>query len=160
MLCGDDTECYILCILLSVYDGMSLSNSKLKKPFSYDKWLLVDCNSHLCRRLPHLICFFSTTIHYSSSQIYLNMKSWLLRYLKYFDDICLSLADQFYVSQESNPVGCVPPACWPEGGSFMAHPLSSNLPHTTPPFHRTPLHSIPLHGTPLHSTTPIPCEQN
>ena len=46
MFCGDDTECYILCILLSVYDGMPLSNSELKKPFSYDKWLLVDCNSH------------------------------------------------------------------------------------------------------------------
>ena len=98
IFCGDETECYILCILFSVYDGMPLSNSELKKPFSYDKWLLVDCNSHSCQGLPHLIYLFSTTIHYSSSQIYLNMKSWLLRYLKYFDDIYLSQTDQFYAS--------------------------------------------------------------
>ena len=69
--------------------------------------------------------------------------------------------------QESIPVGCGPPACWPEGGSFTAprftdhppiswHSLHSTL-WTEPPWMNPPPgcnHLPPLDGTPFSAWNP------
>ena len=69
---------------------------------------------------------------------------------------------QTFGKQESIPVGCPPPVCWPErGGSFTApslswNPLSHKPPFTEPlfswncSFTASPLqHPRPFHGTPV-----------
>ena len=73
--------------------------------------------------------------------------------------------------QESIPVACVPPACWPgeyccPAGVLWCHFLLwTTTPHPTGQHHLTPFTAPPpsqhhpLHSTPLHGT-PAPCEQN